>query len=268
MNESKHIQLLVVVEVDKADRIYCQEENCKHTVFKQIHVVRENGQLKLYGSSCFAKKYHNLPDEFKNPLFRSSSGGTVLSTEERQMLIDNTERLISIFQQKFEAQERIRKAYEARRKQENERLLAEKNKVTAQYEEKKNNELQRSKMTVRQTIATNEFRLTDRFSEHYLKEIRAFELECETLNPNFSEQQFMRSMWVKLNEQVFETIIKYEKGINRTQIIDLIIRYFRIGTSSDPWGFSLQLQSSLLIPKIVTFQVLSDFGLIRVVHQF
>lgn len=242
MNSHKNIQLLIIVEVNKSDRIYCQSENCKHTVFKKIHVVRDNGKLTLYGSSCFTKKYHDLPSNFRIPTYPSRSSGSVLSDEERKMLTDNTEKLLAIFRQEFEEKERIGIAHEARN-------------------------WQQSKLNVCQEGAANIIKLTDRSDEHFQNEIRALEVECEILSPQFSEQQFMRSMWTTENDVAGGTIREYVNGANRTRVIDLIIRHFSIGTRSDPWGFAVQLQSNYLIPKIVTFQVLSDFGLIRVIQM-
>lgn len=260
MDKDNNIQLLLIVEVEKSQRVYCQDENCKHTVFKQIHIVRENGILKLYGSSCFAKKYHDLPNACKTPLLQFSAGGSLLSAEERQILIENTEALLRLFQDKFQEEERARKERLDREKREILWQLSKNRKVNepplnSEITENQNGELSKNILII------------NKFGDKYFEDLRSFELECKELIPNFSEQLLMRSIWVKLNDRMFETILEYERGPNRTLMIDLIIRYYRVGTRSDPWGFSLMLQNSFSIPKIVTHQVLSNFGLIKMMPQ-
>ena len=50
-------QLMAVVEVDKGDRIICQRDGCRHSVYKRIHIVRENGRFTVLGSECFKLLY-------------------------------------------------------------------------------------------------------------------------------------------------------------------------------------------------------------------
>jgi len=91
-------QLLAVVEVDKADRVVCQAEGCGHGVYRRIHVVRhDDSSLGVYGSDCFGRLFARLAD--KAPQY-GSGDGRELTAEERLMLSENTERLIS----KFEAE--------------------------------------------------------------------------------------------------------------------------------------------------------------------
>jgi len=262
VDSPKNIQLLMIVEVDHSQRIYCQAENCKSSVFKEIHVVREDHELKLYGSSCFAKKYNQLPPNLKSPLYQSHSTGAVLTAEERQMLTENTEKLLEKFRQRFEENERIKNANEAKEKLKNDQLLLEKLEAARKFQQEKDRQFRERKSN----IAVKSIRPTDRFDEHALTEIRAFELECQAINPNFNETQLMRSMWAKDAEieNAGTTIRDYWDGANRTRVIDVVIRQFSIKTSTDPWGFAVQLLSHYSIPKIVTFQVLSDFGLLRV----
>jgi len=89
-------QLLAVVEVDKADRVVCQAQGCGHGVYRRIHVVRQvDGSLGVYGSDCFDKLFGHLAD--KAPTY-GSGDGRELTAEERQMLAENTERLIAQFE--------------------------------------------------------------------------------------------------------------------------------------------------------------------------
>lgn len=93
--------LLAVVGVDKADRVVCQAEGCGHGVYRRIHVVRhEDGGLGVYGSDCFGRLFGDL---LENAPRYGSGDGRELTTEERQMLADSTERLIAQFENEHQA---------------------------------------------------------------------------------------------------------------------------------------------------------------------
>lgn len=105
------IRLLAVVEVPQSDRVVCQAPNCKHPVYKRIHVVLQGGKLTVLGSECFKKLFgeeHSVPSY-------GSSEGRLLTPEERQLLVENTARLIAQFEAEHEAAlERERIAAERR----------------------------------------------------------------------------------------------------------------------------------------------------------
>lgn len=42
--------LMAIVQVDKAERVYCAQPGCHHTVYKAIHVVKEGDHLLVLGS--------------------------------------------------------------------------------------------------------------------------------------------------------------------------------------------------------------------------
>lgn len=93
-------RLLAVVEVDKSERVNCQEPGCGHTVYKAIHVVRDGGQLLTLGSTCFEKRYGGL-----TALGTAQYGGVTgkrLTPEERLLLTANTEALLARFEQEQE----------------------------------------------------------------------------------------------------------------------------------------------------------------------
>ena len=89
-------QLMAVVEVDKEDRIICQRDGCGHSVYKRIHIVRENGRFTVLGSECF-KLLYGSDDTGAVPLY-GSSAGQLLTDAERQVLIDNTDRFIAMLE--------------------------------------------------------------------------------------------------------------------------------------------------------------------------
>lgn len=120
-------QLIAIVQVEKQERIYCQAENCRHTVYKQIHVVFDGFTFKLYGISCFEKLFGELLAAAHKPMYVSGSGGRRLTAEEQELLINNTEKLIEHFKRQFEEQEQARK--EAKLHDEQEALRIQANKI-------------------------------------------------------------------------------------------------------------------------------------------
>jgi len=101
-------KLLAVVEVPSEDRVRCQSTGCNHPVFRRIHVVREYSVVRVYGSECFKKLFIGLPVASSIPQY-TSSDGRHLTEEERQLLIENTERLVQQFESEYQA-ELVRKA--------------------------------------------------------------------------------------------------------------------------------------------------------------
>ena len=110
------ICLLAVVEVPQSDRVVCQAPNCKHSVYKRIHVVQRNGVLTVLGSECFKKLFG---EEHAKPSYGSGEG-RLLTPEERQLLVENTARLITQFEAEHQAAlEEARLAVERRAALEN-----------------------------------------------------------------------------------------------------------------------------------------------------
>lgn len=90
---------MAIVEVDKAERVYCAQPGCHHTVYKAIHVVKEDGKLLVLGSTCFQKRFGSPTALGKAQHW--GGNGKVLSSEERALLVENTQALLS----RFEAEE-------------------------------------------------------------------------------------------------------------------------------------------------------------------
>ena len=107
--------LLAVVGVDKEARVVCQAPGCGHGVYRRIHVVRhDDGRLGVYGSDCFERLFGHLLRQA--PRYGSGEGRD-LTAEERLMLAENTERLISSFEAEHEVlleQARLRQEQRAK----------------------------------------------------------------------------------------------------------------------------------------------------------
>ena len=96
-------QLLAIVEVAHDDRVRCQAVGCNHSVFRRVHVVREDSGIHVYGSECFKKLFVGLPTASSVPSYTSAEGRR-LTDAERQLLIENTERLIQMLEAEYEAE--------------------------------------------------------------------------------------------------------------------------------------------------------------------
>lgn len=91
-------QLLAVVEVEHEDRIICQRDGCGHSIYKRIHIVRQDDRFTVLGSECF-KLLYDGSDVETLPQYGSSTG-QLLTDAERQVLIGNTERFIAMLEAK------------------------------------------------------------------------------------------------------------------------------------------------------------------------
>lgn len=100
--ESNHppASLLAIVEVDHNQRVRCGNPGCGHSVYKAIHVVQDSEELLVLGSTCFEKRYGL--GAFGAPHY-GGGGGRRLTSEERGLLLHNTEALLHKFKTEQEA---------------------------------------------------------------------------------------------------------------------------------------------------------------------
>ena len=109
-------ELLAIVEVPRDERVRCQAPGCNHPVFRRIHVVREGDIVSVLGSECFKRLFTTLPVSSATPKY-SSSEGRHLTDEERQLLVENTRRLVEQFEGEYQAELERVAALQAARKQ-------------------------------------------------------------------------------------------------------------------------------------------------------
>lgn len=91
-------ELLAIVEVGKEKRVRCQAPHCTHSVYRRIHIVRQESGIHVYGSSCFKHIFEGLPIISSPAIYTHSGGSRELTDEERRLLIENTEELIRRFE--------------------------------------------------------------------------------------------------------------------------------------------------------------------------
>lgn len=114
-NAMSDAELIAIVEVDRANRVQCQAPGCGHGVYRRIHVVRNGGALGVYGSDCFGRLFAHLEKEA--PRYGGGTGRE-LTPEERRMLVENTARLIELFEAEHQlALEEARRREEQQRKE-------------------------------------------------------------------------------------------------------------------------------------------------------
>ena len=102
-------ELLAIVEVPRDDRVRCQPDGCNHPVFRRIHIVREDAVIRVYGSECFKRLFTGESISSSTPRY-TTSDGRELTEAERQLLIENTERLIRQFEDAYQVDARRRAA--------------------------------------------------------------------------------------------------------------------------------------------------------------
>jgi hypothetical protein len=100
MNIATNAKLLAIVSVEHEDRVQCRQPGCGHSIYRAIHVVRDNGNLIVLGSTCFTKRYGSA-ETLGAARFSASACGRTLTAEERVLLVDNTAELLA----RFEAEE-------------------------------------------------------------------------------------------------------------------------------------------------------------------
>lgn len=107
--ESNHppARLLAIVEVDHDQRVRCGNPGCGHSVYKAIHVVQDGQELLVLGSTCFNKRYG--VGVLGGPQYGGGSGRR-LTTDQRDLLLSNTQALLEQFKAEDEAirQEQLR----------------------------------------------------------------------------------------------------------------------------------------------------------------
>lgn len=99
---SSTARLLAIVSVPPTRRVQCQQPGCGHGVYAAIHVVDDDGQLVVLGSTCFAKRYGG-EHALGTPAYSAGGGnGHMLTEEERQMLRDNTAALVAMLKERHD----------------------------------------------------------------------------------------------------------------------------------------------------------------------
>jgi predicted nucleic acid-binding Zn-ribbon protein len=116
--------LVIIVQVDHADRIQCQCKGCGQTVFRRVHVVQfATGEIECWGSTCYQRELGSQRGKVE-PLY-SGVGGRRLTEQEREWLKSNRDKLIAELRAEWERERAAAAEQEARAKAEAERAAEE-----------------------------------------------------------------------------------------------------------------------------------------------
>lgn len=96
------MQLLAIIEVDQQRRVYCQAPGCTRTVYKEIHIIEDEGDIRTLGSTCYKVLFGH--ERAQTPLYTGSTT-KVLTDVERALLAENTRALIDKFKNEREVSE-------------------------------------------------------------------------------------------------------------------------------------------------------------------
>jgi hypothetical protein len=78
--------LLAIVEVPEERRVRCQAAGCGRGVYRRIHVVRDDEQLRVLGSDCYGDLYGAEAE--RTSVARWGASARLLTAEERAMLVE------------------------------------------------------------------------------------------------------------------------------------------------------------------------------------
>ena len=93
--------LLAVIEVPFEERVRCAADGCGHSVYRRVHLVRVDELTKVYGSDCFSRLFGSTPTGQEVPKYTGGAGRS-LTPDERELLKENTERLIERFEREYQ----------------------------------------------------------------------------------------------------------------------------------------------------------------------
>lgn len=92
-------ELIAVVEVPQSKKVLCQSKSCGRPVYKRVHLVKLNNEMRIFGSECYKKLYVKYPQSKAALPTYGVSTGVLLTETERNLLLNNTEQLLSKFKE-------------------------------------------------------------------------------------------------------------------------------------------------------------------------
>lgn len=217
--------LLAVVEVDKADRILCQAEGCGHAVYKRIHVALAGLEFKVLGSQCYERLYGQAKPTGQVPQYGTTSG-TLLTPEERLVLVENTAAFIEALEAKRVEMERC---------------------AALEATQQRDAELAR---------ATNSAALSEEEPE------RPKHVARDACSPSYEGGEMLRWRW-RAQEAITAKIAEYEDCPSQGPFHARVMAFFKNKTWPTPYSFALDLELKQCLPKPYIFQALDELSLIE-----
>lgn len=219
--------LLTVVEVAKVDRIQCQAEGCRHSVYKRIHVVLAGLEFKVLGSQCYERLYGQASLAGQAPQYGTGTGtGRLLTPEERLVLVENTAAFIEALEAKRVELER-RTALKAAQQRENESAWTA---VRAASPEPRPER-----------------------PPHIARDARS---------PIYEGGEMLRWRW-KTTEATTASVAKYEACPSQGPFHARVMASFRNNSWPTPYSFALDVEVTQCLPKPYIFRALDELNLIE-----
>lgn len=203
--------LLVVVEVDRADRVQCQAEGCGHSVYKRIHVVLAGLEFKVLGSQCYERLYGQATLTSQAPQYGTGTS-RLLTQEERLILMENTAAFIE--------------ALEA------ERVELERRAALKAAQQRKNE-------SARAAIQPTPQEHSLKWPQHIASDARS---------PIYEGGEMLRWRW-RTSEATTASIAKYEAYPSQGPFHARVMACFKNGSWPTPYAFALDVELSQCLPK-------------------
>lgn len=96
MNQENELLAVVTVADDK--KVVCLHDNCMRPISKAVHIVRIDGKITVVGSTCYKKSVVHLISQKNQEAKYLGAAGTMLSENDRELLLNNTESLIEQYE--------------------------------------------------------------------------------------------------------------------------------------------------------------------------
>jgi len=108
--------LLMVVSKPKSERIECRCKDCRHTIYRRIHIIEwPDGRIEPWGSGCYKRELgHTLRARGMKPRY-PGSWGEAMPPELRALIGTRTDLFIEHFRKREEDERKAREAMEADR---------------------------------------------------------------------------------------------------------------------------------------------------------
>jgi hypothetical protein len=231
-------KLLAIVTTDEDNRIRCQHNGCNHPVYKAIHVVLDDANLKVIGSTCFVKGYPELQSKAKLTE-RYGATGRKLNAQELEKLIHNTEQLVVQLSEEYEehirAEElRLAQAEQQRMEQELERINA----AALLEEQRRNAELQAQANAERRWEEFNE-KVAQRTAELALQAAQAERSGfANRYRDPLQSEQIKPSQWVNSKKSALALILQDGSAWIRCEDVSGKQRLYPVNLKDD-WTQSL-----------------------------
>lgn len=91
--------LLIIVEIPEDKKVICQAAGCGRSVYRRVHVVKNNNQIEVYGEDCSKRLFGKLSKKFT--MKSNNINGAPLTERDVELLTSNTKEFILEMERKY-----------------------------------------------------------------------------------------------------------------------------------------------------------------------